>query len=349
MAIDWSRGYSCEVRAYEVDPATWADASRVGGVTSARVERSLASDVETLERGTLAADLPADAPDLTGRYLRVAVIARQAGAAERADVATLLCVRQDGTLRAGRDEATLACESVLWPASLAPPDVAFASAGADGAELAARMLSASVAAPVAVEGGFTLEDAYVFDPGDSALSCALRLLEAGGYRASVDGRGRVSVGPAPTSAALDLSLAGARLLVPGVAHTLDLSGVPNRWRAVDGGRAAQAVNDDPLSRTSTASRGYVSEVYDDAPTRVDGESLAGYCARRLAEASTVWDTRTYAREWWPGVVPGDLVESAPSSLGVRGELRVRRQTVEAGNGILVTEESALEVRLWPTS
>ena len=218
----------------------------------------------------------------------------------------------------------------------------------DGAAWAAEVLRGSVNAPVSLaEGaGFTLDHHVVLDPGTSALEAAWLVLRAGGHVIRIDGRGRVTVAPRPTEPSLALDRAGARLLHPGVRRDLDLSGVPNRYVAVDGSEVAEAVNDDLASRTSTVSRGWRSDIVATSPVRVDGETLAAYAARRLEEESTVPDSREYSREFWPGVAPFDVVLGSVASVGLDGRMRVERQSLSCGTGIVVEECASREVSAW---
>ena len=95
--------------------------------------------------------------------------------------------------------------------------------------------------------------------------------------------------------------------------------------------------------------GYRHDVVDTSPVRVGGETLAAYCARRLEEESVVLDTRIYRREYWPGVVPGDLVLGSLAGDGLDGLMRVRRQSLTCQQGIVVEEEAQREVGTWQRS
>lgn len=350
--LDWSKGYSCEWHLYEVNRETWADGDEIPGVRSASVERDATGEEPLVDSGTIDIDMPIGT-DWVERYVRIAMVARQGSDLQRVDVATMLAPRNGGTYDRGTDSASLSCVSVLWPASktmMMPGD--FAPKGCDGAEWAARILASAINAPVSHSGSFTLEEHYVFDLGTSALSAAWTLVNAGGFTIMTNGRGEVSVRPKPTTADLRLDTASAKLLLPSIAHELDWSSVPNRYMAMEDEVFAQAVNDDPDSPTSTATRGYVRDPddgIDDAPTRVDGESLRGYCERRLEELSMLPDTRTYTRKWWPGVHPGSLVVGTLSSVGIEGEMRVERQSLQCGAGLFVEERASKEVYAWRRS
>lgn len=349
MAIDWTRGYAATWRAYRVDPRTWADGERIGGVTALRVERTDPSegDAPLLESGSMDVDAQPGEGFASG-YVRVAMVAEQAGERERVDVCTLLCETVSGDVERGADMLEVTGRSVLFPASVARLDPgAYAPAGVDAPQLAAELLSERLSAPVSWAGSGVLDAPYVYGDSATALSAAWMLARACGHVIRVGGDGSVSVVPARTQPALTLDRANARLLHPGVHHELDCSGVPNRYVAQDGAEVAVAVNDDPASMVSTVSRGYAHDAPRDAsPVRVGGETLAAYAARRLEEESTLWDERGYSREFVPGVVPGDVVRGSLASVGLDGDLRVSTQSLACGRGIVVRETAKREVRLW---
>lgn len=164
----------------------------------------------------------------------------------------------------------------------------------------------------------------------------------------IDGHGTVHVTPMPEDPSLELGHANARLLIPGVSRDIDTSEVPNHYVAVDGDQTAEATNDDPTSETSTVARGYVDDgdSPDTSPKRVNGETLAAYCARMLEEKSVVKDVRQYRREYWPGVHPYSMVRGTMPSVELEGDLRVRRQSLTLGRGIVVEERAEAEVRTW---
>lgn len=342
--MDWTRGYSCRWRAFEVDPATWADAAELGGVASASVERA-----QWGQSGTLAID-SSPGTGWPERYVRLSAYVTQAGSTERVDVATLLCSSAGGEAAGALDALDVTGRSVLAPAeSERMPRGSFVPAGTDGALWCADELAARLAAPVSVDGGgFTLDDAVVFDLGATVMDAVRLVLEAGGWCLRIDGSGRVAVCGRPSEPALLLDPAGARVIVPGVSHSLDWSGVPNRYTAVFGTHACSAVNDDAASPVSTVARGYtVDAECDTGPVRVGGESQEAYCARRLAEESTLREHREWTREWCPGVMPWSVVRGAVPSAGIEGDFTVERQSIECGAaGIVVAESAYREVALW---
>lgn len=354
MAIDWTRGYSATFRLYEVDPDTWADAGRLYGATSASVERTDDGDAPELESSSVEIDDDVGT-GFRERLLRLVMIAVQDGARERVDVCTQRYAATSGKTHRGYRTRSLKGRSVLHAAATSTTAMVYGPyvpAGSDGALEVARMLRAAGVGIVNVEGSFLLDEPYVFDRSENVLKSAWAILRAGGYRICIDGRGTVTVLQRAESGgepALDLSGDLVRLVIPGIGDELDWSDIPNRYIAVDGSDVATVVNDDPLSLTSTVTRGHYVDRYDSSPIRINGESLEAYATRRLAEESIATDSRDIEREWWPGVYPGDLVRASLPRDGMQGEFRVRRQSLRCGAGIVVTERSEREVVAWPVS
>lgn len=345
MPIDWARAYKSTWHLYRVDIPTWADGGELGGFVSAEVERDTGGKAPEIDSGSLTVEGAAGWEFEPG-YYRLVMVAEQAGAHERVEVATLLCESGKGTVSHGREERDIEGFSVLHPAATTELTAgAHVPAGADGAQEAARLLRSAIAAPVTVEGSFTLDEAYDFDFDAKVLDAAWALLNTGNYRIRIDGAGRVAIGPKPTVPALELSRANARLLMPEVGYELDWSGVPNRFTAIDGEARAQVANMTG-SPASYDERGYWVDESDDAPKRINGETLQAFCGRKLEELSIVPDVREYEREYVPGVLPYDLVRGSMADVRLDGDMRVTSQHLELGNGITVDEEASREVYAW---
>ena len=339
--IDWASSYSCEWRLFRVDERTWADAELVDGLVSASVRTDCSGTAPELVSGSLSVRGESWEP---GHY-RLSVAARQDGQTERADICTLLCERS-GTGREISKTMAVSGLGVLHPASTV--QVALGShvrKGDDGAEAVARLLMGSVRAPVSVEGAFTLDEHFVFTPGQSVLEAAWGLLEAAGFCIQVWGDGTVHILPRPTEPALSLEWANAKLLLPRISSSLGISDAKNRYVAVEGGYQEVAENYDQ-GIGSYASRGYWNSEYDDSPVRINGETLATYASRMLKKLSVAENSYSYERRFIPGVSPFDLVRSSQSTLGTDSDLRVQSQQIECGTGIKVSETSVEEVQTW---
>ena len=342
--LDWNRSYSSAWRVYRVNVETWADGDRVEGIDSITVTRDATGDAPLMESGTVTvtnAEIPRG-------YYRVVMVAEQDGTRERVDVATLELVRGKGTVDHAAQTDSVTARSVLYPASvleLSPSQ--YAPAGSDGAQYAARLLRLNCAAPVEVMGGgFPLAGNVVPEEGESALSVAWRVCDAGGHVIRITGSGTIRVMPRPTTPALELDGAGASLLLPSVDYGDSYDGVPNRLRVTEGTNRVTVTNEDAASPTSRQQVGYWIDKSERNQTRVGGETLDAYARRRLAELSVVRMERTYKRKWWPEVYPLDVVRASLASVRLDGDLRIERQSLECGAGITVTERAALEVRTW---
>lgn len=340
--MDWSSGYRASYRLYRVDPDTWADSERVAGLQTASVESDL--DKELVQSGSVTVELPMGESFAHG-YYRLVMVTEQGGGLERFDISTLYYTTSTRNVSAGSMTLPLVGRSVLYPASRRKMLVgSYAPIGVDGAAYAADLLASAIAAPVTVVGGFTLDEHLVFDVGMTVLKAVQTVLDAGGFHLSIDGSGRVTVRAVPTEAA-EGSEAVTRLVLPSVSDTFDTSEVPNRYTAIDKGQSVTVVNDDPESETSTVRRGYVDDVVDSSPKRVNGETLTHYATRMLRELSVVSRPYTYKREYSDSLVVGDLL---PVTLnGDAVTLRSTRQALSCTQGgVVVSETGEMEVPMW---
>lgn len=341
--IDWSSGYSCKWRLYRVDLDTWADAEPIDGVRQMTITTDMST---TLQKGSMTIDAAVGDAVLDG-YYRLVMEAEQAGVRQRVDVATLMLSASGGLISKRSDARTIECVSVLRPAAnTRMPRGSFAPKGASGPEYVARMLRESIAAPVTYEGDFTIGEHHVFAPGALVLDSAWKILNSANYCIMLNGDGTVVVRPVPSEPSLELDDAHARMLLPEIRYTTPIGSVKNRYWAVLGEEVAVAVNDDPNSIVSHASRRTWNDAYDTSPVMTEGESLERYAHRRLLEQSTIGKAYTYKREWWPDVQPRCIVRGAISSVGFDSDMRVTAQKLTIGRGILVEESSTTEVRLW---
>lgn len=337
--MDWLTGYAAEWSVSIVDRETWADAAELQGVTNVSISRDCTSDVPLLETGTMRLDSSAT---FGGEWCRVYM--KSGG--ERIAVATLLFEQATSRVDFGTADIESRGRSVLQPLEDRKMGIgSYLPAGFDGAAFVGRLVRECTPAPVEVDGGFTLVNDLVFNIGASYLQAAWTVLDAAGWCMQIDGDGTIHVRNRPSGPSLELDAAHSALLVPGVDDDLSLVDVPNRYIAIDGANRAEAVNDSPDSIASHAVRGRWVDMVDTSPKPVDGESLQMYAERRLTEESTVLRTFKYTREYWPGVVPFSLVRATLPDSGLEGDLRVMSQEITCGNGMTVSENAGMEVRL----
>lgn len=336
--MDWSKSYSSQWRVFRVNNDTWEDADQVDNVQSVSVTRT--ADGDLLESAGMQIT-----GDFEPGYYRIVMTAIQDDDVKRVDVATLLFNVNGGTVDYGTTQQDADGFSVLYPASKETVVTgAYAPAGVDGAAYAGGLLAGSVNAPVHVEGSFTLDDNVVHEIGSSVIEAVWAVLEAGGFVIQIDGRGEIHILPKPTTPAIEITSANARLLSNGIKYTRDISEIPNRYICIVGNSKEVVVNNDPASEVSSVRRGFYVDKIDEAPTPINGETLHEYAERRLKLLSVLEEERSYTREYAPGVNLYSIVRASID--GLEGDLRVTDQSLTCRNGIVVQEKTNREVQLW---
>lgn len=336
---DWLGSYGTEWSVFHVDPDTWADDGMVAGVASVSISRDCTDDVPLLETGTM----EVDADFFDDGWYRIYMTAEQ-GSKEKVAMATLLFEQASSRVEMRARTIEARGRSTIQPvADEKTTREMFVAAGADGAAYAASIIAACTPAPVVVEGSFTLVEDYVLDIGEPRLSAVWGLLRAGGWCIQIDGDGTVRVREMPSEPALELDMAHAGLLIPGVDDDYSIVDVPNRYFAMDDGETAVAENIDGAA--GYAARGRWVDVVDESPVLVNGESLEMYAARKLSEACTITRHYRYDREFWPNVTVNDMVRASLADNGIEGDLRVLSQSIDCGDGVKVSETAGMEVLL----
>lgn len=345
--MDFSRPYSSIFRVYHVNPENWSDEWSMDGLTSASVTRSRGGMVES---GDMTFNVPPSFAFEDG-YYRVVMYTRQDGVLERHPIATLYCSDVSGSVEHGTDSRTITGKSVLVPVEkLAIQTGSYIGKGEDAVAYVVRLLRQSLHAPVESEGAFSLDKDYVFDLGSTTLDVVNGLLDAAGWCIQITESGVVRVVKVPSEPQLDLSGVMAGIVFPGVTYETDMSSIPNRYMASDSESVIHsAVNDDPDSPVSTVRRGFVIDAdtgVEEDPMTLNGESIDQYCARRLRELSVLETSRSYSREYVPGLLPNMMFSASVGVVGLAGGMRVDTQTVTCGNGVTVSESAIMEVPLW---
>ena len=173
------------------------------------------------------------------------------------------------------------------------------------------------------------------------------VLDAGKWILMIDGEGAITITKKPDISSYALSHQGAMTLVPGIKRSLSYEDICNRYYAIDSdGSKEVAINDLASSSLSYTSRGRWIDYVDTSPTKVNGETLYAYVRRRLEEESTLVQTYSYTREYWPNIVPFSLIEATVPEYGIDGSIRVMSQSITCDQGITVNETAGLEIKEW---
>lgn len=340
-SIDWASSYTADWRVVEVDPATWEAGGSIVDATAASLSRDATGRL--LETGSLTVDMePTDSP--TEMWARVEALVTQGAEMERVPVCTMLYAPGRGTVRYGRMSVPFDGRSALAPAEDVCMQVGgYVPAGADGAAAAARIIGQCTPAPITADGQFALAEAVVFAEGTTCLEAAWMLVDAAGWCIQVDGRGEISIRPKPKEPALVLDRARAQMIAPTVESDDGLSGVPNRYTAADDGELATAVDMDEGRASSYPRLGRYVDRFDGSPSRLDGETLQAYAERKLAELTSKGGTRSYTRDFAPGVTVYDMVRGSLADAALVGNMRIVSQSMRLGGRLELSETSEVVI------
>lgn len=330
--IDWGASLTLSWRLVEIDPSMWEPGESVGGVVSASVTRDVGGAL--LESGNVSVEVPLDYQP-TEFWGRLEVIAEQGGITERWPVATMLMSPGDMAVNRGRKLVPYDCSSVLKAAADTVLQTGYSvPAGGDGAKAAAEILAAALPCPVYVHGSFTLDDGLVVSRGTSRLEAAQMLVDAAGWCIQVDTYGAVSVRDVPSEPSLVLDSSTESLLCTGVTVGGPSRNLPTVYIAVDGLQTARA---------EVASARPV-EVYDDAPKRVNGETLQDYAERMLRELRKQTYSRSYRRAWVPGLTVFDVLDGNLPDAGLDERMHITSQRFSMGGEFVVEEMASVSPR-----
>ena len=347
--IDWANVYSSYWRVMHVNPSTWEDTTPLEGIKSVRINRDCTDDASLLEAGTLESVNPIG-EDFEEGWYRIEMVVKQGISLSRFPIATLLLESDSGKFNRNHDYKSIDGYSVLQPAKDRKILVGtYAPKGVDGAEYVASLLRECTPAPVITEGSFILEEHVVFGVGVTYIEAAWLILDAANWCMKIQGDGTIVICEKPSTTSLLLNRVNTRLLQPEVSYEKNLSGIPNRYIAIQGNTSATAMNDDPISKTSIQTRGRIIDEIDTDPIRINGETLQGYVERKLEELSTTVKMFSYRREYWPDILPYDIVEGSLNEIGLSGYFRVLSQAITCDHGIVVDERVGMEVKEYEAS
>lgn len=330
--MDYSKGFSAEYYAHVVDPITWRDRERID-ITGGTIDRSSgglrnSADIDTV-----------DYRQERELYIRVYLDARQGGSNSHDPLFTGLACSPEQDLNGVLEQNKLECYSVLKAAEdmLLPPGY-YTPIGIPGTQIISELLS-PIPAPVVIEGTSPeLRSYIVAEDGENRLSMSEKVLDAIGWRMTIDGYGRIIVSAYPTEPAAVFDPIDNDVIEPSIKIKYDWYRTPNVFRAIDGGASAVARDDSPDSENSTVSRGREIWAEDSDSNLNTGESLAEYAERRLHELQQVAYTASYDRRFDPGVFVDSVVRLNYPRQRLSGLFRVTSQKIELGYGARTSEE-----------
>ena len=338
--MDWNKGFSASYELRKVDPVSWMDAGPLD-LVSGSVSRS---DGDLQESASLQMkENPQEC------WIRIYLKARQSGSGARVPIFTGLTSTPSRDVDGNRIDYPVTCYSVLKPAKdVLPQPGYYVPAGAEGARVAAQLLSVGAAPVSFVDDGPKMMEAIVAEDSDTNLSLAQAIVESIGWRIRISGDGSISIEPRAVEQAVELGTLGLDAVETKIKDTQDWYSVPNCFRAATGSLYAVARDDDPDSPMSTANRrkvrGGTGEVWasEAGVTLGSMESLSAYALRRLKELQAPARTLSYTRRFFPEVTIGDLIGLHYPAQQVDGIFRISRQTITLEYGAKTQEEVTYE-------
>ena len=338
--MDWRRGITAEYFLTNVDASTWRDLEReeirggtvkkekTGLMQSADIECQVTRDIDTNER-----------------WVRVWLNAEQAG--EKAHIAlfTGLACSPEFEWQGFVPNNSYECYSVVKPCE----DVLlergwYAQAGENTGQLITRLLGATTPAPVRVDGVTNnLQSTIIAEDGESYLSMAQKIAEAGNVRIRITGMGEIVISQKPTVESMALQYNDNDIVEPEIKVKHDWYSCPNVFRAIDDDLIGIARDDSENSLLSTYTRGreiWMEEINADLN---DGETIAEYAERRLHEEQSAEIVVEYDRRYVPDIDPTDLLYLNYPELNIIGLYEIQSQSIELSYGAKISEEVA---KIW---
>lgn len=331
--MNWSKGFSASCYVKTVDPDSWRDVDKLD-IYGGSVKRS---DGDLAE----AASLDFTNYDQTAeRWIRVWMDVRQGGDSGHVALFTGLATSPERDINGRMSTSSVDCYSVLKPAQdVLLPRGWYAPAGAEGAALVAMLLDVTPAPKIIEEGSPALTAPYIAEEGESNLTMARKLLEAINWRIRITGDGRIHIEPKASQPVVTFDNIEYDAVEPELKIGCDWYACPNVFRAIQGDSSAVAVDDDPTSIFSTASRGREIWMEENDVNLTNAESLQAYAQRRLKEEQNVVYSANYDRRFHPDVNVGDLIRLQYPEQNITGIFRVTSQSIDLESGGRTSEEA----------
>lgn len=324
--MDWNKGFTAACYMSVIDRDTWRDAGRIE-ITGGSISRSDEGLMQSARVDCVDYDQSEE------RWIRIWMDARQGGAAEHVALFTGLAVSPDRDINGRLTTNEVTCYSVLKPAKdILLPRGWYAPAGANGAELAARLLTVTPAPKTVEEGSPLLQNTYIAENGESNLSMAQKILDAINWRIRIEGDGTINICRKARAVTESFDNLANDCIEPKVRASYDWFSAPNVFRAVHGGRSAVAKDDSTDSIFSTHSRR--REIWkEDSNCKLNtNESLEEYAARRLRELQNVTYSVSYDRRYNPSVIVSDWVRIHYPDQDISGVFIIKSQSIDISRG-----------------
>lgn len=349
---DWTSSMQQTFEYYIVDPATWANKTKLDTVKSCKITRD--SEADTLGSATI------DITDAVGEsYIRAYLVTIQNGVQEQHPLGTFLVQTPSSSFNGKVRDVTMDAYTPLIELKEKPlPLGYYIPKSANIMEYVYKLTRENLRAPVVkTESQETLKDDFVATTDDNFVTFLSDLSANAKYGFDLDEMGRVLYAPQQETASLQpvwtYSDDNSSILYPDITMDHDLYGIPNVVEVVySTGHEylySRIVNDDPNSPVSTVRRGreIVHRVTDlQLPGIASQNQIDEYAVNLLKEVSSVEYTVTYTHAYCP-VRVGDCVRLNYERAGITNiKAKVISQSITCEPGCPVEEKAVFTNKLW---
>lgn len=338
---DWTRGMSRTYEFWRVNPESWNDAERIDTVTGCTISRDMSNPVlaeATFEMDAFDGEM----------YIRVYLVTSQDGARSREPLGTFLVQAPRRSGNGMRMAVSAHGYSPLKELVETYPPIGAYFGMCDVANEAARFISENCRAPViGASGAAYSTEPFIAEYSETCMDFVQAFLDANGCAMSIDGMGRITVGPAPDASAAApvwrFADDGRSVMLPDITDEDNSPDIPNKVEVVyssgDTVMFAEAVDDDPASPVSTESRGRTVAMRDTSPD-VSGkptqETMDALAASMLRDNGAIVHDIEFSHGFIPDVDIGRGVELSYRRAGMSVRALVVSQSIKCTPACTVT-------------
>ena len=349
---DWTKTMQQTFEYYIVDPGTWKDVRKIDGVLDSTINRDL-----TLE--TLGSASITTTESISECYIRIYLVTIQNGLREKHSLGTFLVQTPSYSFDGKIKSVTLDAYTPLLELKENPTPLGYSILKDENIlDVAYRIVREQVRAPVVkTTKEDTLNYNFVANIDDTWITFIRDLLANADSSLALDEVGRIYFAPEQDTMSLQpiwtYDDSNSSILYPELTVDRDLYGIPNVVEVIYSNGAeyfqGRAVNDDPLSPTSTVNRGREITHRESNPSLLGNPNqkrIQEYAEKKLKELSSLEYTVTYTHGYCP-VRIGDCVRLNYSRAGINGiKAKVISQSIKCESGCPVTEKAVFTTELW---
>ena len=356
---DWTKSMQRTFEYYIVDPNTWMDSRKITSILSSSITWDYSSD--TVGSASFSLTEP-----IGEAYIRVYLITVQNGVKERWKLGTFLAQSPSFSFNGKYRTETVDAYSPLIELKEKQPPLGYtvlknSSIMPIVSQLTADNLRATVVAVPASIGTNILDANYIANTDDTWFSFISGLLNKTRYKFDLDDSGRIIFSPVQKTEAMTprwtYSTDNSSILSPEITIDRDIYGIPNVIEVIQkiNGSVyiARAVNSDPLSPISTATRGR------EIVKRITNANFGGgtpstaqvddYAKQALKSISTTTYRVSYSHAYCP-IRIGDCVLINYPQVGLNNvKAKVMSQSIQCDTAMTVSETAEYSVNLLETS